>query len=125
MAYVHIPGMKRYRCWICGAPSDQRHHAAYPPWRQDLDERFALLPLCEEHHADLHRLHEHLGRKVSLALFTLWYVHNPVLAVQQVQAIQPGQLDFGQQNTPQGEYWQQWEALFLEFEPEWRQDEAA
>lgn len=126
MAYIHIPGVKRYRCAICGEPTDQLHHLSYNR-RLEYDDRFDRRPLCEGHHRDLHRLHDSLGRKVTLELFSAWYIHNPVLTVQQVHAIRPAplQLNFGQQNTPQGEYWQQWEALFLEFEPEWRQDEAA
>lgn len=125
MAYVHIPGMARYRCAICGEPTDQRHHLTYDR-RLEYDDRFDQKPLCEEHHRDLHRLHDSLERKVSLALLSAWYIHDPVLCVQQVNAIGPArQLDFGQQASPQGEAWRAWQALYDEFREQWLQDEAA
>lgn len=119
MTRIHRPGLARFVCWACGGPSDQRHHAVYPyPGRSpEFDERFCQFPLCDSCHSDVHRLWESLDRKVSLLLLSLWYIHNPVKAVQQVQQVlRPGQLSFADQIGPQGEAWRQWEKLFEEYE---------
>lgn len=112
-AYVFIPGMARYRCTICGAPTDQLHHADYRR-QNELDEHFDRLPLCEAHHVDLHQLHDAMGRRVSLTLWTLAYIASQAGAAQKAARFSQ-QLDFGQQSTPQGETWRRWETIYREF----------
>jgi hypothetical protein len=108
MTRIHIPGMHRWRCAICSAPTDQRHHASYRD-----DPEWSLVPLCEEHHAHLHRCHDALKRSVPLPLLTLQYVVCPEVVMQRATRAARrthGQLDFGQQVGRAGAAWQAWEA---------------
>jgi hypothetical protein len=125
MSRIHIPGLLRWRCVICDAPTDQRHHAAYKgDFRRDDDglDAWCLVPLCDLHHAHLHRCWDALSHGVQLPLFTLQYVVNPhVIAVRALKTTQPPavQLGFGDLLGPAGEHWRdlerQWRQLEVEF----------
>src|SRR3954454_2399673 len=125
MTRIHLPGMVRWRCAICDAPTDQRHHAAYQgDLRRDDDgaDAWCLVPLCDHHHAHLHRCWDALSRSVQLPLFTLQYVANPhVVAARTLKAAQPAalQLTFADQLSREGEYWRaverRWRGLEVEF----------
>lgn len=102
------PDLKTYRCVICGTPTAQRHHITYD---RDVDSVWShdLFALCDFHHVHLHELHDGLGRRVPLAVFSANYIVNPHGTA--ARAI--GQLNFGEQLGHQGEAWRAWEASCL------------
>lgn len=122
MTRIHLPGAARWRCAICSAPTDQRHHVDYRA-----DERWALVPLCDDHHERLHRAWEAIERSVSLAVFSAQFIAGPERA-EALARIVPAtriaaQLSFADQATRQGEHWREveatWAELWEEFADEW------
>jgi len=113
MTRIHLPGAPRWRCAICAEPTDQRHHTSYRA-----EERWALVPLCDDHHARLHRAWEAIDRSVDLAVFSAQFIANPEHAETMARIVPATQLarqlSFADQATPQGEHWRAVEAKWAE-----------
>jgi hypothetical protein len=109
----------------CDTRTDQRHHADYRA-----DERWGhrRFPICDEHHAHLHRLWDGISRQIPLTLFTLNYVIDPqATALDAIALMAPAsaQLSFAELPTRAGEHWRAWEAAELPDFEDWPEHEAA